>query len=217
MCIRDSFYVARPETCQLPPSEVVESVRRTHEDGGDTGSLGWGYRWDEQLATRPVLRTHTTATTVRAMAEDPRPPRKVFCVGKVFRRETVDYKHLPVFYQVDGVIIDEHASFASLLGTLEAFYRKMGFERFQFRPAFFPYTEPSVEVFVYLEERKDWVEMGGAGVFRPEVTRPFGCTVPVLAWGLGLERIAMFRYGLDDIRQIYVSDLQWLKESELCR
>jgi phenylalanyl-tRNA synthetase alpha chain len=93
----------------------------------------------------------------------------------------------------------------------------MGFEKFQFRPAFFPYTEPSVEIFVYLESRRDWVEMGGAGVFRPEVTEPLGCRVPVLAWGLGLERLAMFRYGLSDIRELYVSDLQWLKEAELCR
>ena len=215
--MQDTFYVGRPKTCRLPDAKVVDAVRRTHEDGGDTGSLGWGYRFDPALSAKPVLRTHTTATTIRALAADPKPPRKVFCVGKVFRRETVDYKHLPVFYQVDGIIIDEHASFASLLGTLEAFYRKMGFERFQFRPAFFPYTEPSVEVFVYLEEKKDWVEMGGAGVFRPEVTEPFGCQVPVLAWGLGLERLAMFRYRLNDIRQIYMADLNWLKEAELCR
>lgn len=215
--MQDTFYVARPDRCRMPPAALLEAVGRTHEDGGDTGSLGWGYRFDPELATRPVLRTHTTATTIRALAEDPNPPRKVFCVGKVFRRETVDYKHLPVFYQVDGIIIDEQASFASLLGTLEAFYRKMGFQKFQFRPAFFPYTEPSVEVFVYLEERRDWVEMGGAGVFRPEVTQPLGCRVPVLAWGLGLERLAMFRYDLKDIRDIYLADLGWLKEAALCR
>ena len=215
--MQDTFYLSRPNRCAEPPRALLDSVRRTHEDGGDTGSLGWGYRFDETLVRRPVLRTHTTATTIRALAEDPRPPRKVFCVGKVFRRETIDYKHLPVFYQVDGIIIDRHASFASLLGTLSAFYRKMGFEKFQFRPAFFPYTEPSVEVFVYLEERRDWVEMGGAGVFRPEVTLPLGCDVPVLAWGLGLERLAMFRYSLNDIRQLYASDLGWLKEAASCR
>jgi len=215
--MQDTFYVARPGICTLPDPARVTAVRRTHEDGGDTGSLGWGYRWNEAMARRPVLRTHTTACTVRALARDPNPPSKVFCVGKVFRRETIDYKHLPVFYQVDGIIIDERASFASLLGTLSAFYRKMGFEKFQFRPAFFPYTEPSVEIFVYLEEKQDWVEMGGAGVFRPEVTEPLGCTAPVLAWGLGLERLAMFRYGLKDIRDLYVADLQWLKEAELCR
>ncbi len=215
--MQDTFYMGRPAQCGLPDDDVLQSVRRTHEDGGDTGSVGWRYKWSQDLASKPVLRTHTTACTIRALAEDPHPPRKVFTVGKVFRRETVDYKHLPVFYQVDGIIIDEKASFASLLGTLEAFYRKMGFDKFQFRPAFFPYTEPSVEIFVYMEEKKDWVEMGGAGVFRPEVTEPLGCKVPVLAWGLGLERLAMFRYGLKDIRQIYISDLAWLKEAKLCR
>ena len=115
------------------------------------------------------------------------------------------------------MIIDEHASLASLLGTLSAFYRKMGFERFQFRPGFFPYTEPSVEVFVWSERKHDWVEMGGSGVFRPEVTEPFGCKVPVLAWGLGLERLCLFRYELGSIAELYRARLPWLKETPLCR
>ncbi len=215
--MQDTFYVQRPAKCSLPASSLVETIGNTHQDGGGTGSLGWGYSWDKKLARQPVLRTHTTASTIRALANNPNPPSKVFCVGKVFRRETLDYKHLPVFYQVDGIIVDEKASFATLLGTLSAFYEKMGFRRFEFRPAFFPYTEPSVEVFVYMEEKRDWVEMGGAGVFRPEVTEPLGCHVPVLAWGLGLERLAMFRYDISDIRDIYVADLKWLKEAELCR
>ncbi|MBW2736762.1 MAG: phenylalanine--tRNA ligase subunit alpha [Deltaproteobacteria bacterium] len=215
--MQDTFYVGRPKEATLPSPELVDRVRRTHEDGGDTGSVGWRYRWDSQLAQRPVLRTHTTAATIRALAQDPKPPRKVFVVGPVFRRETVDYKHLPVFHQVDGVIIDEKATFANLLGTLKAFYQKMGFSRFQFRPAFFPYTEPSVEIFVWLEKKKDWVEMGGAGMFRPEVTEPLGCTTPVLAWGLGLERLAMFSYDLSNISELYRARLTWLKETGLCR
>ncbi len=215
--MQDTFYIAQPSTTRLPAGDYAAAVGRTHEDGGDTGSVGWRYRWSRQLAHRPVLRTHCTAATVRALAADPSAPRKAFCVGPVFRRETVDYKHLPVFYQVDGLIIDEHASFASLLGVLSAFYRKMGFEKFTFRPAFFPYTEPSVEVFVYVEERKDWMELGGAGVFRPEVTEPAGCDKPVLAWGLGLERIAMLRHGMNDIRDLYMADLDWLRSVPLCR
>ena len=215
--MQDTFYIGVPERCQLPDEELVQAVGQTHEDGGDTGSVGWRYAWDREMATRPVLRTHTTATTIRALAEDPNPPRKVFCVGPVFRRETVDYKHLPVFHQVDGIIIDEHASLATLLGTLKAFYTKMGFSRFQFRPAFFPYTEPSVEIFVWSERKQDWVEMGGSGMFRPEVTRPLGCTTPVLAWGLGLERLAMFRYELDSIGELYRAKLPFLKETPLCR
>jgi len=216
--MQDTFYLERPGEIELPESrEMVESVRRAHEDGGDTGSIGWQYRWDDQKARKAVLRTHTTATTVRALATDPIGPRRVFSVGKVFRRETIDYKHLPIFHQVDGIVVDPDASFASLLGTLEAFYRKMGFEQFKFRPGFFPYTEPSVEVFIYYEKRKDWVEMGGAGVFRPEVTEPLGCKSPVLAWGLGLERLAMLRYELKDIRYLYYPDTEWLKGVPLCR
>ncbi len=215
--MQDTFYVEQPDRCSLPPGGVVEAVRQTHVDGGESGSVGWRYQWSEEMATRPVLRTHTTASTIRALAENPKGPRKVFCVGPVFRRETVDYKHLPVFHQVDGIIIDEKASFANLLGTLKAFYTKMGFQKFQFRPAFFPYTEPSVEIFVWLEEKGDWVEMGGAGVFRPEVTIPLGCHQPVLAWGLGLERLAMLRYQLPSISELYRARMSWLKEAPLCR
>jgi len=215
--MQDTFYVPRPARTELPDPAYVAEVGRTHEHGGKTGSVGWRYRWNPELASRPVLRTHSTAATVRGLASDPHAPRKIFLVGQVFRRETVDYKHLPVFHQVDGVVIDEKASFAMLLGILDAFYRKMGFARFQFRPAFFPYTEPSVEIFVWLEERKDWVEMGGAGVFRPEVTEPTGCHHPVLAWGLGLERLAMLRFGLKDIRDLYLADIDWLKGAPLCR
>ncbi len=215
--MQDTFYLARPERCGLPDPALVERVRRTHEDGGDTGSTGWRSPWSAALAERCVLRTHTTAATVRALAEDPRPPRKVFSVGPVFRREAIDFKHLPVFHQVDGIVIDEGASFAALLSLLGTFYRKMGFDRVQFRPAFFPYTEPSVEAFVWMDARKDWFEMGGAGVFRPEVTEPLGCHAPVLAWGLGLERLAMFRFGLDDIRELYLAHLDWLEETPLCR
>ncbi len=214
--MQDTFYMRRPGRAKLPDERIVRQVQRTHEDGGDTGSIGWGYRWNRKTAETVVLRTHTTAGTIRALARDQEPPQKIFIVGTVFRRETMDFKHLPLFHQVDGIIIDEKACFASLLGTLDAFYRKMGFDKFEFRPAFFPYTEPSVEVFVWHDKKKDWVEMGGAGVFRDEVTRPFGCRVPVLAWGLGLERLAMFRYGIDSIRDLYVTDINWLREVPQC-
>lgn len=216
--MQDTFYLEQPGAVALPgDAELVERVRRTHEDGGDTGSLGWGYRWEPGRAQGAVLRTHTTAATIRALAANPVGPRKVFCVGRVFRREATDYKHLPVFHQVDGIIIDAQASFANLLGTLAAFYHKMGFQRLEFRPGFFPYTEPSVEAFIWVEEKKDWFEMGGAGVFRPEVTEPLGCHVPVLAWGLGLERVAMLRYGILEMRALYQIDLDMLKEVPLCR
>ncbi len=215
--MQDTFYLEQPARADLPARETVARIKATHENGGDTGSTGWGYQWSEEKARQIVLRTHTTATSIRALAADPNPPRKVFCVGKVFRNESISYKHLPEFFQVDGIIIDEGASFTTLLGTLQKFYEKMGFSKIRFKPSFYPYTEPSADINVYMESRQKWIELGGAGIFRPEVTRPFGCKVPVLAWGLGLDRLAMIRYGISDIRELYWSDLEKITEVPLCR
>lgn len=215
--MQDTFYMASPESAPLPAAEVVERVRRTHEDGWETGSEGWGYRWNPDTARQLVLRTHTTAATVRALAAHPEPPLKVFCVGWTYRNENIDFKHLPVFHQVDGIVIDDEANLATLFGTLKEFYRKMGFDRVKFKPAFYPYTEPSSDVVVYMEDRQQWIEMGGSGIFRPEVTRPLGCHHRVLAWGLGMERLAMLRYGFSDLRELYQSGLDRLQEVGLCR
>jgi len=216
--MQDTFYIAKPATCKLPDDALVDSIKNTHENGGDTGSTGWQYRWSRDRAHKPVLRTHTTAATCRALAAHPRGEAgKYFVIGPVFRRETVDYKHLPVFHQVDGIIVDKHASLATLLGTLAAFYKKMGFPKIRFRPSFFPYTEPSAEVFLWLENRQEWVEMGGSGIFRPEVTRPLGCEDRVLAWGLGLERLAMMIHNLKAIGDLYFATMPWLREAPLCR
>ena len=215
--MQDTFYLGRPNRAKLPEAEIVERVKNTHQDGWQTGSKGWGYRWNPDRARQLVLRTHTTAASIRALAENPNPPQKIFCVGKVFRNEAISYKHLPEFFQVDGIIIDEHANLASLLGTLKEFYSKMGFKKVKFKPDFFPYTEPSIEVSGFMESKNKWLELGGSGIFRPEVTRPFGCDVPVLAWGLGLERLAMMRYNIKDIRNLYWSDLDETKEIALCQ
>lgn len=221
--MQDTFYMRDPALVPLPGeteggrSSLVEQVRRTHEDGWETGSEGWGYDWSRERSRQVVLRTHTTAATIRALAAHPEPPGKFFCVGWTYRNETISFKHLPVFHQVDGIILDEEANLASLLGTLQQFYAKMGFGRVKFKPAFYPYTEPSVDVVVYMESRRKWLEMGGAGIFRPEVTLPLGCRWPVLAWGLGIERLAMLRFGLDDIRELYRPNLDVLEQVPLCR
>jgi phenylalanyl-tRNA synthetase alpha chain len=216
--MQDTFYVARPNRCRLPDEQLVGRVRATHENGGGTGSTGWQYHWSKELAQRPVLRTHTTAATIRALARHTEGrPGKYFIIGPVFRRETADYKHLPVFHQVDGIIVDPAASLVTLIGTLTAFYQKMGFPKVKVVPSFFPYTEPSAEVLLYLESRGDWVEMGGSGIFRPEVTQPVGITDRVLAWGLGLERLAMLAHNLDSIGALYYATMPWLREEPLCR
>ncbi len=214
--MQDTFYLSLPSQGRLPEKNTVNRIAMTHENGGDTGSKGWRYHWDQHKAAKLLLRTHTTAATIRALAHNPLPPRKVFCIGKVFRRENMDATHLPEFIQIDGIIIDEQASLVTLFGTLADFYAKMGARDVRFRPAYFPYTEPSVEVFAHLG-RLGWVEMGGAGVFREEVTKPLGCPTRVLAWGLGLERLAMMRFEINDIRKLYWADINWLREAKLCR
>jgi phenylalanyl-tRNA synthetase alpha chain len=216
--MQDTFYVARPARCRLPDATLVQRIRATHENGGETGSTGWSYRWNEALAHKPVLRTHTTAATIRALARHKAgTPGKYFVIGPVFRRETVDYKHLPMFHQVDGIVVDPHASLSTLLGTLAAFYGKMGFPKVRFRPSFFPYTEPSAEAYLWLEQRQEWVEMGGSGIFRPEVTLPLGISDRVLAWGLGLERLGMMIHGLKSIGELYFATMPWLREAPLSR
>lgn len=215
--MQDTFYMADPEVGDLPKAAWVDAVGAAHRDGGETGSTGWGYDWKPERARAMVLRTHCTSATIRALARNPEPPYKAFCVGWTHRNETYSYKHLPVFHQVDGIVIDREASLSTLLGTLKAFYHKMGFADVKFKPAFYPYTEPSVDVMVYMPERGKWLEMGGSGIFRPEVTEPLGCTTPVLAWGLGIERLAMLRLGFSDIRQLYDGGLDIVEGVPSCR
>jgi len=210
--MQDTFYLNLKAEL---PEKFVERVKTVHENGGNTGSKGWGGVWREEVAKQKVLRTHTTSITIKYLADNPDSPAKVFCIDRVYRRETMDATHTPEFEQLEGIVMDEGVSFANLLGCLSTFYHLMGFEDVRFRPGYFPYTEPSVEAEVYVDGL-GWVELGGAGVFREEVTKPFGIDVPVLAWGLGVSRLAMIILGLDDLRKLYHSDIHWLKETAVC-
>jgi phenylalanyl-tRNA synthetase alpha chain len=212
--MQDTFYLADPdERADLEDRETVEKVEAVHEAGGDTGSKGWGSDWSEAEAERVLLRTHTTVDTITRLAQNPEAPQRVFEIGRVFRKEKIDATHLPEFHQVEGIVVEEDASLDVLVGLLETFYEKMGFDDVRVRPAYFPYTEPSLEVEVVYND--EWLELGGAGIFRPEVTEPLGVDHPVLAWGLGLERLAMAVLGLDDIRDLYMSDVDWLREEPM--
>jgi len=210
--LQDTFYCKNPKKIEIDDS-LLKKIAQVHENGGDTGSKGWGYHFSKEEAKKLLLRTHTTVNTIRFLAQNPEPPAKIFSIGKVFRRENIDTTHLPEFYQIEGIIHEKNANFCMLVGILKEFYKRMGFETIRFRPAYFPYTEPSMEVEVEWQGR--WMELGGSGIFRPEVTEPFGVKEPVLAWGLGLERMAMMLLGLSDIRDLYFSDIQWLQELPL--
>ena len=207
----DTFYLSHPATAPLPDERIVRRVAEAHETGGETGSTGWRYKWNRREAERAVLRSHTTPITLQWLMRHPDPPRKAFIIGRNFRPDAIDWKHLPEFQQIEGVVMEDGANLAQLIGTIETFYQRLGFSRVKFRPGYFPYTEPSMEPEGQLPDGR-WMELGGSGIFRPEVTQPLGLKAPVLAWGLGLERIIMAIEGISDIRQLYLSDLDWLRD-----
>ncbi|MHA2297468.1 MAG: phenylalanine--tRNA ligase subunit alpha [Candidatus Hodarchaeales archaeon] len=217
--MQDTFYMKTPAKSRLPESKVVEAVKNTHESGGDTGSLGWGGKWSEEVARQVVLRTHTTTLSVRTLyqlSKEERLPGKFFSVGRCFRNETMSWKHLLEFNQVDGIVVDPKVTFRHLLGYLKQFFGKLGFPKARFRPAFFPYTEPSCEIEVWHPEKKAWLELGGSGVFRPEVVKPIlGKNIPVLAWGPGLDREVMGYYNINDIRKVYSNELEFLSKTKI--
>ncbi len=205
--MQDTFYLE--SRAEIPD---FAKVKEMHESGGAVGSTGWGGCWRPEVARQEVLRTHTTGVTIKYLADHPRPPVKAFGIDRVYRREAIDATHTPEFEQLEGIVMDENVTFRHLLGILKEFYAKMGFEEVRFRPGYFPYTEPSVEPEVFIDGL-GWVELGGAGVFRKEVTAPFGIDHPVLAWGLGVSRVAMLKLGLKDLRLLYQSDIEWLRQT----
>lgn len=210
--LHDTFYLDNPSKIDLSEDmALVDIVKEVHENGWKTGSLGWRYDWSLEEAQRALLRTHTTVNTVRHIAKNPELPFKVFSIGRIFRNEAMDSTHLPEFTQIEGIVCEEGANFDMLCGILREFYKRMVSKEIRIRPGYFPYTEPSLEVDILWNGQ--WMELGGAGIFRPEVTEPLGVKEPVLAWGLGLERLGMLMWGLKDIRDIYVSDVDWLKKA----
>lgn len=210
--MQDTFFLNKEG--KLPASKIVSKVKEAHEKGVD-GSLGWRYNWKEEDAKKVVLRTHTTALSAQVLASLTAKdlPAKYFAIGKVFRNETVDWSHGFEFYQTEGIVVDENVNFRHLLGYLTEFYKKMGFEKVRFIPAYFPFTEPSVEIAVFHPVKKVWLELGGAGVFRPELTIPLlGKPIPVLAWGQGFDRIITDYYKINDLKELYSNDLKMLRE-----
>jgi phenylalanyl-tRNA synthetase alpha chain len=209
--IHDSLSLLKPAHARLPSPELVERVAAAHERGV-AGSAGWGTKFDTNISRRAVLCSQTTAATVRYLAFHQEPPVKVFCIDRVYRHEKIDYKHLAEFYQCDGIVMDKGLTLRDMLGYLKQIVVKLGLPKIRFRPGMFPFTEPSVEADVYHEGRREWVEILGAGMFRPEVLRPLGIRYPVLAWGIGLTRLIAIRLGLEDIREIFRNDLAWISK-----
>lgn len=214
--LQDTFFIEYPNKADLPDKKLVSKVKEMHESGKLVKSKGWQYAWNPEEAKKLVLRTHTTCLSAKTLSELKTFPAKFFSVGKVFRNETLDWSHLFEFTQTEGIVIDENANLQNLIGYLKEFFNKMGFEKIRFRPAYFPYTSNSMECDVYHPIHKKWIELGGAGIFRPEVTYPLlGKEIPVLAWGLGVDRIIMDYYQIKDLRDLYKNDIKKLRETKL--
>lgn len=213
--LQDTFFIKSPNKGRLPNAKLVKRVKDMHEHGGELNSTGWQYNWDEEEAKKNVMRTHTTVLSARTLAQLKKDdwPAKYFAVGKCFRNETLDWKHLFEFNQVEGIVVDPDANFRHHICYLREFFRKLGFPDARFRPAYFPYTEMSLEIDVFHPVHKQWVELGGTGIFRPEVVEPLlGEPVPVLAWGPGFDRIIMDYYKIADMRDLYKNDLKQLRD-----
>ncbi len=212
--IHDLYYLKDPSRASLEGyGDLVERVAETHENGWKTGSTGWRYKFSVDEASKLILRSHGTALSVRSMiSKDLQIPGKYFAIARCFRPDMLDRTHLTEFNQAEGIVLDPSLNLRNLLGILEMFAKEVaGADRVRFKPDYFPFTEPSVELQAY-REGVGWMEFGGSGIFRPEVTMPLGVNVPVLAWGLGIDRLYMMSRKIQDIRQLFTSDLEWIRD-----
>ena len=217
--MQDTFFIGKNRIIEKGriSKELSKKIKETHKNGWTSGSTGHGGEWSEDISRELLLRTHNTVLSAIALSKIKKEdlPVKIFSVGKVYRNEALDWKHLFEFHQSEGIVVDENVNFRNLIWYLKEFFRKMGYQDVKIKPSYFPYTEPSCEIFAYNKSKKEWVEVGGTGIFRPEVTKPLlGFECPVLAWGIGVERIAVNYHGISDLRELYKNDLKQLREAK---
>ena len=208
--LQDTFFLDGVSAKKIGTAEQIRKVSDSHKKN-------WRYQWDINEARKMVLRTHTTCVTIKHLAEKKPDEARIFSLGRVFRNEKVSYKHLVEFNQIEGIVVGKDANLRNLMGIQREFYKRIGITKIKFWPTFFPYTEPSLQTMVYNEKLGKWIELFGMGIFRPEVTKPLGITKPVLAWGGGIERIAMLKYDLGDVREFYNNNLGWLRSATKCQ
>lgn len=206
--MQDTFFLDM-QAGSMALDSTVQNVAKSHQNI-------WNYKWSRSASEKMVLRTHTTCVTIKHLADARPDEERIFSLGRVFRNEKVSYKHLVEFHQIEGVVTGRNATLRDLMGIQREFYKMIGLGKIKFWPTFFPYTEPSLQSMVYSEELGRWIELFGMGIFRPQVTLPLGISRPVLAWGGGIERIAMLKYGMDDVREFYGNQMGWLRRGARC-
>jgi phenylalanyl-tRNA synthetase alpha chain len=212
--IHDVYFVKEPRLAPAIEQPFLNRVASAHTDGAGTSSRGWGYAFDHDMSRRLVLRSQGTVLSARWLHKA-KVPGKYFAIARCFRYDQVDATHAPDFFQCEGIVLGEQIDFVTLLGLLKLFAQEVAkADEIHFAPAYFPFTEPSVEIHMK-HPKLGWTELGGAGIFRPEVTHPQGVDVPVIAWGLGLDRMAMVAMGIDDIRDLFASDLSKVRATRI--
>ncbi|MFQ3546782.1 MAG: phenylalanine--tRNA ligase subunit alpha [Termitinemataceae bacterium] len=205
--IHDVYYVAEPTKAQFIEEPWLSRVAAAHENGGDTGSRGWNYAFDREFTKRLILRSQGTVLSARQLPTA-KVPGKYFGIARCFRYDRVDATHLSDFYQTEGIVLGEEVNLRTLLGFLEMFAVEVaGAKEVKYVPGYFPFTEPSIEVHIK-HPVLGWFELGGSGIFRPEVTRALGVDVPVAAWGIGIDRMALMALGLNDLRELFSYDIE---------
>jgi phenylalanyl-tRNA synthetase alpha chain len=163
-----------------------------------------------------ILRTHTSNVQIHLM-EEKDPPLRYIIPGRVYRNEAISFKSYCLFHQVEGLYVDKYVSFADQKGILEYFVKRMfgADTKMRFRPSFFPFTEPSAEVDIWSEKGGEWLEILGCGMVDPEVFKSVNIDPDIwhgFAFGMGIERICMLKYGIDDIRLLYQGDMRFLEQ-----
>ncbi|MBI2541092.1 phenylalanine--tRNA ligase subunit alpha [Candidatus Woesearchaeota archaeon] len=214
--IHQAYYIKEPKYGKLDEN-LVRKVKDSHENGFNTGSKGWRYNFDVKRTHRHMLRTQGTACSARMLAsKDIKIPGKYFAISRCFRYDVVDATHFPEFNQTEGIIVEEGLNFRHLKSVLKMFAEEFAeTDQIKITPGYFPFTEPSAELHAKHPEL-GWIELGGSGIFRPEVVKPLlGKEIPVLAWGIGIDRIAMFKLGIKDIRQLFSHNLEFLRNAKV--
>lgn len=208
--IHDVYYVKEPTHATEIEEPYLSNVAAAHQNGWTTGSRGWGYDFDRDFTRRLILRSQGTVMSAKTLHKAAI-PGKYFGVLRCFRYDQVDATHLSDFYQTEGIVLGEEVNLRNLLGLLKMFAEELaGATEVRYVPGYFPFTEPSVEVHIK-HPVLGWFELGGSGIFRPEVTKPMGIDVPVLAWGLGIDRMALMHLGLSDLRELFSSDIEGVR------
>jgi len=208
--IHDVYRIKNPTHAKSIEEPYLSNVKRIHENGGDSGSRGWNYRFDTEFTRRLILRSQGTVLSAHQLHKA-EVPGKYFGIVRCFRYDKVDATHLSDFYQTEGIVLGNDVNLKTLLGFLKMFATEIaGATDVKYVPGYFPFTEPSIEVHIK-HPVLGWFELGGSGIFRPEVTKAMGVDVPVLAWGIGIDRMALMALGLNDLRELFSDDIEQVR------